>query len=147
MDTMIVEKRCKIKTFRYILDISSEVGVGTGDYGYQTELLDVPGAYTIAIAKEPRLREAVEIVAHEFVHLNQSLSGRFKIVPTGKRKGQAEWFWEGKSFGLDPYAKYPSRVDHIEFLPWEAEAYMSQKELARDCITHMNESGVKILKL
>lgn len=145
MDTMIVEKKYKIKTFRYILDLSSKTGAG--DYGYQTELMEVPGTYTIALAKEPQLKVAVEIAAHEFVHLDQSLSGRFKIVPTGKRRGQSEWFWEGESFGLDPYTRHSSRDSHIVHLPWETEAYDLQAEWAERCIKHMNASGVKGLRL
>lgn len=141
MDTMLTAKhKNKIKTFRFFLDLSCK---RDGDYGYQTELAELPGLYTIAIAKESILREAVEYTAHEFVHLRQTLSGRFRLVPTGKR-GKYEWFWDGVSYGVNPYHGLMTQECHRNKLPWEAEAYDLQASLARGCFEHLIESGIRV---
>lgn len=128
MDNMIKGYQSNITVFRYFMDHSSEQH---GDYGYQTELSALPGHYTISISKDSRLKEAIEFCAHEFVHLKQTLSGTVSLIPTFRKRGESEWFWHGRSYGIDPYDRYLTRESHIKYLPWEKEAYDNQKRWAR----------------
>ena len=127
MDHMIKDYQSKITTFRYFMDHHS---CQSGDYGYQTELAALPGHYTISISKDSRLKEAIEYCAHEFIHLKQTLSGTVILIPTFRKRGESEWFWGGRSYGIDPYKRHLTRESHIKYLPWEKEAYDNQKRWA-----------------
>lgn len=68
--------------------------------------------------------ELLSTLAHETVHVVQFALGRL-------RNEDGEWFWDGSSYGLEPYT---GDEDVDNQLPWEYDAYSKEVELARKFI-------------
>jgi hypothetical protein len=127
MDTIIQDDMKDITLFRYFLDHHSDT---SGEYGYQTSLNIFPGCQTISVSRDSTPKAAVAFCAHEFVHMKQTLTKRLVLVEISGRRGSSEWFFDGISYGKDPYRRLPTMEKQRDHLPWEYEAYSTQKDWA-----------------
>lgn len=121
------EHRAAVEVLRLFLDHHSS---RDNLHGYQSNVNDLPGLYTISVCRDISVKKAVRIMAHEFIHLNQVLTGRLHVYNTGLRRGHELWHWEGVCFGTNPYRGHASQEEDRGELPWEAEAYDNQDRWA-----------------
>ena len=63
-------------------------------------------------------KNAIDITAHEIIHIQQMMSGDFV-------SGRGEIFWKGKSYQI------PYQIDYLD-RPWELEAIEKSKALAKE---------------
>lgn len=83
--------------------------------------------HQLAIDKSLPFHDIIRTIAHEMIHLKQSVLGQLETRQVGKK---IEWFWKGNSYGTSPY-KNLSPLEHYK-LPWEKEAYDKEQKLARE---------------
>lgn len=80
--------------------------------------------YDIGISRNCNLIDVITTLAHECVHVAQFHEGSIT--------GYVNWYWKGENYGRDPYAG----VDDAVTLPWEAEAYSTERILAKKFINN-----------
>lgn len=84
--------------------------------------------HQLAIDKSLPFHDIISTIAHEMVHLKQSVLGQLETKRVGKIN--IEWFWKGKSYGINPYRGLDPFQHYT--LPWEKEAYDKEPKLARE---------------
>jgi hypothetical protein len=88
--------------------------------------IDIIHANRIGIDFALTYEELPIVLAHELIHVHQRKTGKLKITPSGK------YFWN-KVYYTD---SLPDKLTFEEYkkLPWEAEAYDTQKEVLSKAI-------------
>jgi hypothetical protein len=84
------------------------------DQGYFWET----GEIEVCVKKMRTQRKMLETIGHELVHAQQKREGRLRFTPNGE-------YWNGK------LVEHRGTYYSYRNLPWEAEAYKRQTELAR----------------
>lgn len=77
--------------------------------------------YVCRLADYINSAETIRTLAHELVHVWQTENGSLRTTEIN------EWFWKGKSFGINPYKG--TEADFL--LPWEKEADILDLKLTR----------------
>ena len=77
--------------------------------------------YVCRLADYINSAETIRTLAHELVHVWQTENGALRTT------SEDEWFWKGKSFGVNPY----KGTDDDFLLPWEKEADILDLKLTR----------------
>lgn len=88
-----------------------------GTYGYCLSITD--REFEIEIDKSLSLREFIETICHEMVHVKQYAKGEMKEL------SRSQILWKKKVFGDIAY----------EDAPWEREAFRCEKSLALSCFS------------
>lgn len=88
-----------------------------GAYGYCLSITD--REFEIEVDKTLSLREFIETLCHEMVHVKQYAKGEMKELSSGQIR------WKKKVFGDIAYDK----------APWEKEAFRLEKSLALSCFS------------
>lgn len=119
-------KRCTLE-YRLRIKVYFRTGITNSKkqpaYGQAWTTVGKDGVATFHIELESKMPFLciLATLAHEVTHVTQFATGRLQSVSN-------EWFWEGKSYGFDPY----SGEEAIDTqLPWEYHADCKEVELVR----------------
>lgn len=98
-------------------DLSNNSDRGTGGMDLKATVFESGGTYFIYVNKSVSKSNAIEVIAHEIIHLEQFWSGRLIVL---NKSGLVNW--EGEQFET-LQIDYNSR-------PWEIEAFREDGELS-----------------
>jgi hypothetical protein len=89
---------------------------------------------TISVKKHMDFFEIITTLAHECVHASQFILGKLSY------NEKDEWVWKKKNYGISPYQGLTNDTV-MKKLPWEKEAYNSERDLVTKFILYYIDSN------
>ncbi len=129
-DVSLLKKAAKYMIERLLspsqsANISLNISITNLNGRFGEAVINDPTRFKVRLYKDADLVMMLVTLAHELVHVSQVVSGTLKVK---KINDLDEWFWKGKSYGVDPYENWPGK------LPWETEANAQEVSLALEFI-------------
>ena len=115
-------------THTVIISLKPQLCKETNSNGYFIKICD--GLYQIILDSRLEITQCLRTLAHELVHLKQSVRGQYQTKIN--KNGKPARYWLGKKVNK-PYHKQP----------WELEAFRREEELLDTLFAHIAQKKKK----